>query len=496
MSSAVRAGAALIATLACLAGAVPAAAASTLSLSSNPNPSDATGVTLTASGSTSGNTGGYNLLIHYQPAGGSCAADPDRNPPLDPDSASVPADGGPYDVQSSAPNQLLPGRYLVCGWLEDLDTSSTVATAQLPLTVASADTTSMAFSAPPLQGRAFDVSATGTSYDRGSIVDATYKGAGGTCAPTRDADGGTSVDSEENPSATGTGAYNTGMGSHLLLAPGSYLFCGWLYDQATSAVLARTQTVVNVAPIHATMQLHAPAATAGDYPVKLDVSIDAGVPVTAIVDEIPKSPSGCPKVPPPSAESAIDADLEDTQQPSGTITESAPNVAPVSNGPQLVCAWLLDNWSVDVFPQPVLLGPISAAVAIAHNLVFTGHTSQNQAIKLFATPFAGDILTVQFRARFHCAGAPRTPDGKLWNRFGNEFLSYVVFGAAKPDAGGRFTIRERFTSIHVVVVHGRVQGKTITGTLSDRARSTVFTHSPHLGPRCTTGTIGFTARTP
>jgi hypothetical protein len=453
-------------------------------------------VTLTASGSRAANTNGYDLLIHYQPAGGSCAADPDGNPPLDPDSTIVPADGGPYNVQSSAPNQLLPGSYAICAWLQDLDTSSTVAAAHLALTVASADTTSIAVSVPPLEGRAFDVNATGTSYDPGSIVDATYKPAGGTCAPTRDADTGTSVDPEENASATHTGAYNTGMGSHLLLAPGSYLFCGWLYDQATSVVLARTQTIVNVAPVHAALQLHVPAATAGTYPVTLDVTIDSGVPVTAIVDEMPKTASGCPKAPPPSADSAIDDDLEDAQPPSGTISTSAPNVAPLSGGPQLVCAWLLDNWTVNANPRPVVLGPISATVTVAHNLVFEGHTAQKKSIELFATPFAADILAVQFRARFHCVGTPRFANGKRWNGAATESLSGLVFGAAKPDATGRFTIREHFSRSHVAVVHGRVQGKTITGTLTDRVRSSQFTHNPHQNLSCQTGTVPFTARTP
>jgi hypothetical protein len=478
------------------ATAALAAGPDTLSLSTNPSPSDASGVTLTASGSTASNTGGSDLLIHYQPAGGSCAADPDGNPPLDPDSTFVPADGGPYSVQSSALNQLLPGSYLVCGWLQDLDTSSTVATARLPLTVASADTMSIAFSATPLQGRAFDVNATGTSYDVAGVVDATYKPAGGTCAATRDADTGTSVDPEENPSATHTGAYNVGMGSHLLLSPGSYLFCGWLYDQATSQVLTRTQTVVNVAPLHAAMRLHAPAATAGNYAIALDVSIDAGVPVTAIVDAMPKSASGCPGTPPPSADSAIDGDLEETQPPSGTITIAADNVPVLSGGPQLLCAWLLDNWTVNAIPQPVVLGPVSATVAVAHNLVFKGGTAQNETIKLYAQPFASDILAVQFRARFHCAGTPRYANGKRWNGFATDTLSYVVFGAAKPDASGRFTIREHFSSSHVAIVHGRVQGKTITGTLSDRARSSAFTHNPRQSLRCQTGTVAFTARTP
>jgi hypothetical protein len=45
-------------------------------------------------------------------------------------------------------------------------------------------------------------------------------------------------------------------------------------------------------------------------------------------------------------------------------------------------------------------------------------------------------------------------------------------------------------------VHGRVQGKTITGTLSDRAKSSAFTHNPRQSLRCQTGTVAFTARTP
>jgi hypothetical protein len=244
------------------------------------------------------------------------------------------------------------------------------------------------------------------------------------------------------------------------------------------------------------MQLHVPAATAGDYSIRLDVSIDAGVPVTANVDTMPKTASGCPGAPPRSADSAIDDDLEDTQQPNGTITTSAQNVAPLSGGPQLVCAWLLDNWTVNAIPQPVVAGPISATVTVAHNLVFKGRTAQNQTIKLFALPFASDIAAVQFRARFHCAGAPRYRNGKRWNGFASEDLSYVVFGTAKPDSSGRFTIREYFSSSHVAVVHGRVQGKTISGTLSDKARSSTFTHNPRQSLRCQTGTVGFTAKTP
>jgi hypothetical protein len=490
----------LIVTLACLAAVAPAAAAgSTLTLSANPGPSDATGVALTANGSTPRNNSGFDLLIHYQPAGGTCAADPDANAPLDPDSTLVPADGGPYTAQSSAPNRLLPGSYLVCGWLQDLDTSLTVATTQLALTVASADTMNIAFSATPLQGRSFDVNATGTSHDADSVVDATYKAAGGTCAPTRDADDGTPVAPGENAGETRTGGYTVGMGSQLLLAPGSYLFCGWLYDQATSQVLAASETVVNVAPLHATMQLHVPAATAGNYPITLDVTLDSSVPVTAWVDTMPNQPNGCPTTPagaPASAENPIDDDLEETQAPGGTIVTSAQNAPLLSGGPQLVCAWLLDDWSVNVNPQPVVAGPIWATVTVAHNLVFKGRTSQKQPIKLFARPFASDILAVQFRARFRCDGRPRFVNGKRWNGFTNETLSYVVFGAAKPDTSGRFTIREHFSRSHVVVLHGRVQGKTVAGTLSDRARSSTFTDNPRQSLRCQTGTVAFTARTP
>jgi hypothetical protein len=48
----------------------------------------------------------------------------------------------------------------------------------------------------------------------------------------------------------------------------------------------------------------------------------------------------------------------------------------------------------------------------------------------------------------------------------------------------------------VVVLHGRVQGKTIAGTLSDRARSSTFTHNRGQSLRCQTGKIAVTARTP
>jgi hypothetical protein len=484
----------LIAVLAALAAAGQArAAGDSLTLSANAGASDATGVVITASGVT--DVDNVQVVIHYQSPSQPCSANPDGNPPLDPDGTVV-SPPGSFSIPSSQPNQLLPGRYRICGWLVDLAGPTTVAHTSLDLTVASADTMSLVFTPQPEQGRQFNVYAVGKSSDPAGLVDATYKpAAGGTCATTFFADHGKHVDPGENSSGTGTGSYDTLMSAPTFLAPGTYLFCGWMYDQATNEVLATARSVISVPPLHATMKLDVPGVSTGAFTVRLSVTLDYGVPVTAWVDVMPDTGHGCPSRPgaePRSANNVIDQDIEVSKRPAGTTTVKAATSA-VSGGRQLVCAWLLDNWSVNVNPKPVVAGPVAARVSIAHGKLFKGHTSQHFSITLAAAPLAKNILGAQFNERLHCNGTPLLLGRTPWNRVYSETLTGLIFGVARPDKHGRFKIRQNADG-RTTILHGRVMGKTITGTFTDSGPSWAFTGNHAQSLRCTTGTVHFSAR--
>jgi hypothetical protein len=262
-----------------------------------------------------------------------------------------------------------------------------------------------------------------------------------------------------------------------------------MYDQADLSVLATTQTVLTVPALHSSLQLHVPAAVpqGQGFTASLDVTLDADVPVTAWADVLANSPAGCPRTPlgePRSADNVIDEDIQDHAQPSGTVTVKSEYIAPRGSGNQLVCAWLLDNWSVNVNPQPVVAGPVSAVVTVAHRLLFKGHTSQGFGITVGAAPFAAQILGVGFRERLRCGA--RTSIQKV-------ILSADAFGVVRPDSSGRFAITERGDG-RTTKLRARITGKTMTGTLSDSGAFTHFVGVQSQRVHCTAGRVRFTAR--
>ena len=79
----------------------------------------------------------------------------------------------------------------------------TTATAQLSVTVASADTLALSVSPAPVQGRMITIDATGINYDSGAVL-ALHQAAGpGGCGASPQIDPGTEVISDVPPGATG-----------------------------------------------------------------------------------------------------------------------------------------------------------------------------------------------------------------------------------------------------------------------------------------------------
>jgi hypothetical protein len=89
------------------------------------------------------------------------------------------------------PQTLSIGGYLLCGWITDPNDPTVVfASASAAFTVAASDSLALAPLTGAVEGRPFDVDATGVAYDPDAIIDATYKPAASACAPSPDLDTG------------------------------------------------------------------------------------------------------------------------------------------------------------------------------------------------------------------------------------------------------------------------------------------------------------------
>src|SRR5689334_16790931 len=102
------------------------------------------GLSTTASWTLANPSDTYALNVHYA-RGGPCAADPssDTGAPLYSLDGTQPPNA-PSGSQTGA-DQLLPGAWVLCAWLQDTNTS-TITVASLPVTVSSADTVTLAIS--------------------------------------------------------------------------------------------------------------------------------------------------------------------------------------------------------------------------------------------------------------------------------------------------------------------------------------------------------------
>ena len=489
----------IVVVVAALVAAVPGGGAgavtpASVNIVAAPNPpSDGAPITFTASGTSP--VSSYQVDANLDSGPGPCAADPSS------DTAGVETLGFSGDDFTMLPASAqagyhTPGAYTVCAWIVDPNTGEVVNTQSFPVTIASADTLAVAFGQLPVQGRAVDVVASGTNHDGAGVIEATVKPAGGACAATGASDSGRRLNGFDI--AAGVGQYSRSVGATTQFAPGNDLLCGWLVDQGNPAiVLARTQTTFTVPRLHAAMTLHAPGTIAAStVKVTLNVALDGGVPVSAVVDLLSRagkcadSPAGEPK----SANDVIDEPLPDVSPPSGTASVSA-SVTFGTPGRHVLCAWLLDAWSNAVHPA-VVAGPVSATVTVAGNEAFTGKTSQHLPISFATLPFARHILGIAFEVRFRCDGVPRYPSGHRWNGVAKESLSAFTYGVLSPDAHGRFALKLNGNRNHRIDIHGRVAGKTISGTITDRIASWIFTGNRRQQLSCRAGTERYTAHAP
>lgn len=480
-----------------LVAAGPAWASSdSLTLSVAPGANDApNGMATTASWTLANPGHSYTVAVHYAQGGG-CAPDPFSDggtalPSLDGTDPSTGPSATGYD-------QLLPATWTLCAWLLDNNLGPAVtATAHVIVTVASADTLGLTISPTAIEGRTVLINATGTNYDRGALL-ALHQSAGpGGCGTSPQTDPGIEVVSGVAPG--GTGPYTALLSNTSIFSRGTWRLCAWLADQATGTVLAAAEQVITVPGIGAHLSFSAPGSIAKQayFPFTFHITMPADIPVTAIVDAFDKAHrKSCPAAPQSasSANELINQDVNDTTTSTGSIAITG-NFTPSWSGGVLLCGWLQDGWSVAVHP-PVVAGPVAATVNQVGNFVFRGPTSQHKAISIFATPFAARIAGVTFTAVLRCHGTPRYFSGKRWNGVTTQAVSAVVFGIVKPDHHGRFAIRLTGHPAHVFTLTGRVLGKAITGTFTERGRSWVYTHNHAQNLACTSGVVHFTVRRP
>jgi hypothetical protein len=69
-------------------------------------------------------------------------------------------------------------------------------------------------------------------------------------------------------------------------------------------------------------------------------------------------------------------------------------------------------------------------------------------------------------------------------------------GLAWRRGGGRFALNLNGNRNHRIDIHGRVSGKTISGTITDRIASWIFTDNHRQKLSCRAGTERYTAHAP
>ena len=225
--------------LALIAVAPAWASTDSLTLSVAPGANDQpSGMSTTASWTLANPSDSYTVAVHYA-RGGTCAPDPASDPGTALPSLDGTDPGG--SALKTGQDQLLPGSWILCGWLIDNNLGQSVtATAQLSVTVASADTLALSVSPAPVQGRMITIDATGINYDSGAVL-ALHQAAGpGGCGASPQIDPGTEVISDVPPGATGH--YAADLSDTSIFSPGTWRLCEWLTDQATGTVPAASRS--------------------------------------------------------------------------------------------------------------------------------------------------------------------------------------------------------------------------------------------------------------
>jgi hypothetical protein len=476
----------------------PASGASdSLTLSTQPaQPTDA-GFAVVVTGLVNESQG--FISVHYRKAGtGTCGSSPivDSAFGISPDQTVVGT--GPFDLTGTS-TQLPLGSYELCAWLVDPSDGTVVyATAtQVNISVTAADTVSLPAPSGVVEGRPFNIKATGNAYDtNGTQLDATYKRAGGSCASTPAADSGTSLVSGLG---TATGAYTATVGSQVVLDHGSYLLCAWLSDSQTGQVLAQNSATVSVRALSARVAMRVPAAVdAGSYfRISVTATLDAGVQVFAVADVLGnRGGAACASTPsaePTSAVRAVDANLTDTQEPVGSVTASS-SPGRLQAGRYLVCVWLVNGWD-NSGNRPTVAGPISATIAVMPPLTFRGRTSQKRSISFTVAQISKQILQVSYTDHFSCAATPYFAGGELWNGYWSSSFDTRTFGVLTPGRSGWFSMRLNGNVNHTFDMTARLANGSIRGRFSEQGKVYAFTYNSREHFGCRTGTVRFSART-
>jgi hypothetical protein len=477
--------------------AVPALGDS-LNLSVSPaQPTDATGVTVTASGTTQ-DPSGVALNLHYRVAGtGGCSAEPgsDTGSGIAPDGAT--SGTGSFTFTAPAPVSVPIGSYTLCGWVTDVSDASIFGPVSTTFSVIAADTLALQPPAGATAGQPFDVGASGNVYDGSAVISVTYKPAGAGCAGTPAADSGTVTESGVPPSTNGSSAYTATAASQLELDAGSYLFCGWLVDANTSAVLTQTTRTITVQGFSPSLALR--TATRVDpgqaFSVNVSAQLPANVPTTAVAELVPKRSgtacAGNPDAEPTSATQLLDDQLTDSQVPSGPVSTSEQNEAQLATpGSYLVCAWLLNGWSNAAHP-PTIGGPVSATVSVVPNRVFHGRTSQHRAMSITLAAAERLVLDITYADHIRCPRRALFPTGGAWNgnwtgEFGADTLGTVHVGRQ-----GGVNIRLTGNANHTFTLTGRLAGRKLTGRFTEAGRAFAFTSNNAQSFRCSARGVRF-----
>jgi hypothetical protein len=475
------------------------AAADSLTLSTLPvRPNDAVPPQIVASGDSS-NAAGAVLHVEYRQADtGGCAADPtlDTGTPLSPDGTSLGV--GQFGPVVGDPQTLAIGGYMLCGWITDPnDETDVFASASATFTVAASDSVALVPVSGLVEGRPFDIDATGISYDPNAALDATYKPAGGTCAASPELDTGVIANASGSP--PDPGPYSDPVLSQQVLDAGRYLVCAWLIDpQDPADLLEATSETITVAPVQASIQLRAPSRIDGGqaFALTLSSNVDWGVPLTTIADLKRKARgSGCAANPvgePMSDAQEINDQITGTQEPAGVVGSANSHVSVPGYGPYLICAWLLNGWTTAANP-PTVAGPVSATVTAVAPETFRGRTSQRLPIKITLAPVEKLVLAVTYRDRLQCAGPATFANGTHWNGlWGNDFGKGAL-GSLRVGGAGTFRVSLKANHDHTFRLQGHLRRRRITGTFAEQGKSSAFTSNPAQSLACSTGDVHYRA---
>lgn len=484
--------AAVVTAIVVAAGAAAArASADTLSLAVTGSTDQ--GVTVNASGGPV--TAAVTLNVQYFQAGtGGCPPAPGGGTAIDPDGTPIQLGGQPFSVSSSNPVALPPGQYQICGWLTNASSSVTATASAPPLTVTAADTLALSLPSDPIEGQALTVTASGSAYDPEAAVYATYKPAGGGCAPTPAADTGTVSDSADAV----TGNYSTQPVSSQQFDAGSYLICVWLVDSDDNQVLAGASTMLDVAALGPSIHLTAPTRVdpGETFPVNLTATLDAGIPVLAQADVVPErrgttcaaNPDGEPTN---TLQPLTQESLTDTQLPSGAVSTTDGEAQLAAYGRYLICGWLLNGWSTAQTP-PTVAGPISTTVTVLRPLIFRG-TSKRDALSITVGQASRELGLINASDRLRCAKPAFLVSGQPWNGDSRVRLTPQEFGTVHLGSGS-FHLRANPKPNVTFNLTGRLSRGVIKVSFTE-----VGTPAGLVGNRserfeCTSGTVRFTLR--